>query len=99
MMSEESPQRKTREQEQASFLDEDENFETLSWREHWWGMPSFIMGDARPMFRVTVNFVTVDDMMDFARRLDVIITTRTNSLWFPPDVVSRPSEWEFVDEP
>src|SRR5262245_21043641 len=92
-----SPQRKTHEPEnlQPSLLGDE--FETPTWREHWWGMPSYVMGDARPMFQITVNFFTLDDVMEFAQRLDLKITKRTDSVWFPPDEVERPSEWEFTD--
>ena len=69
------------------------------WRDHWWGMPSFVMGDARPMYSITVNFFTFEDVKLFGRSLGVKVTPKTDSVWFPPEELSRPKEWEFVDEP
>jgi len=67
------------------------------WRTHWWGMPSFTQGDARPAYRMTVNFMTPEDVADFATRLGVRATTRTDSLWYPAQVIDQPNQWEYVE--
>lgn len=69
-----------------------------SWKEHWWGMPSFEQRDARPLQRVTVNLMTREDADEFSRRLGVRITPATDSIWFPPETIDRPSDWEYGDE-
>jgi hypothetical protein len=47
-------------------------------------MPEFVMNDARPAFRITINFMTPEDVVDFARQInDRTITTRTDSAWYP----------------
>jgi len=53
------------------------------WREHWWGMPSFEMGDARPQYKITLNFMTADDVKAFAEKTGIPVTTRSDSAWFP----------------
>lgn len=53
------------------------------WREHWWGMPSFEMGDARPQHRITINFMTAEDVKAFAEKTGLPVTARSDSAWFP----------------
>lgn len=53
------------------------------WREHWWGMPSFDMEDARPGYKITFNFMTWDDVQAFADKLDIDISKKTDSMWYP----------------
>lgn len=53
------------------------------WKQHWWGMPDFSMGDAQPQQRIVVNFMTQEDVQDFADKLDVKLTNNTKSLFFP----------------
>ncbi len=53
------------------------------WREHWWGMPSFEMGDARPQYKITINFMTADDVRAFADKAGLPVTTGSDSAWFP----------------
>lgn len=53
------------------------------WRSHWWGMPTFSMGDARPQYKITINFMTKRDVEEFARKTGLPVTTRSDSAWFP----------------
>lgn len=53
------------------------------WRPEWWGMPEFTMGDASPLRRVTINFMTREDVARFAAVTGLPITDRTDSAWFP----------------
>jgi hypothetical protein len=54
------------------------------WRDDWWGMPAFEMKEARPTQRISVNFLTADDVREFATRLGLHVTSKTDSVWFPP---------------
>lgn len=54
-----------------------------NWRDHWWGMPSFEMGDATPSHRITVNFLTMEDYQAFQQALGIRLTPRSDSMWFP----------------
>ena len=68
------------------------------WQDEWWGMPAFDMGDARPAHRVTVNFMTREDLREFAERLGVKLSTKTDSMWYPEQTLDQPKEWEYVND-
>src|SRR5690606_23681057 len=53
------------------------------WKDHWWGMPSFEMADARPQYKITMNFLTAEDVKAFAEKTGLPVTTRSDSAWFP----------------
>ena len=53
------------------------------WREQWWGMPSFEMCDATPQYRITVNFMTAEDVAAFAKATGIPATTRSDTAWYP----------------
>ena len=65
------------------------------WRQHWWGMPAFEMVDARPAYKITVNFVSYDDVVAFGKMLGIYVSRKTSSAWWPPDVEDGPNEWEW----
>jgi hypothetical protein len=54
-----------------------------NWRDEWWGMPEFEMGDARPQYKITINFMTAKDVEDFAKVTGIPVTARSDSAWFP----------------
>lgn len=85
--------RKTREDAQAALFDVGDPWEDL-----WWGMPSYSMGDARPLFSVTVNIYTVDDLRDFGERIGQRVSTSTDSITFPMEQIDKPSDWVYTDE-
>lgn len=53
------------------------------WRSYWWGMPSFEMKDARPQYKITVNFMTAEDVKLFAKTTGLPVTTKSDSTWYP----------------
>ena len=53
------------------------------WSSDWWGMPSYVMGDAEPTYQITMNFMTLSDLLEFAQRLELKITAQTKGAWFP----------------
>lgn len=55
-----------------------------SWKDHWWGMPEFSMGDASPQYRITINFMTENDVIEFAKKSGIPVSVRSDSAWFPP---------------
>jgi hypothetical protein len=54
-----------------------------SWESEWWGMPSFSMGDARPQHKITVNFMTSQDVAAFAEKTGLPVSARSDTCWFP----------------
>jgi|2_EtaG_2_1085320.scaffolds.fasta_scaffold03127_3 hypothetical protein len=85
--------RKTRTDEEEPLLPLDLPFD---WEKHWWGMPAFVHGDARPSHSIAVNFMSWEDVQEFADRLGVRVTQKTNSLWFPKEDLSKPQDWEYI---
>lgn len=69
------------------------------WRAEWWGMPEFTMEDAGPSRRVTVNFVTSDDVVNFCRTLGASLTPGSDSMWYPPQDRLCPKEYVWRGEP
>lgn len=53
------------------------------WRMHWWGMPEFEMGDARPRHKITINFMTAEDVRAFAKQSGLPVSERSDTAWFP----------------
>lgn len=53
------------------------------WRESWWGMPEFSMQDASPQHRITINFMTAQDVIDFAKKTGIPVTVKSDTAWFP----------------
>jgi hypothetical protein len=52
------------------------------WAE-WEGMPEYTSEDQTPWRTVMVHFANQEDLDDFLRRLNVTLTDRTKSTWFP----------------
>ncbi len=86
-------ERKTREENQSTLFEVGE-----SWEENWWGMPSYVMGDARPMYSITVNIFTVEDLKEFGQRISQPVGPKTDSLCFPAQNLDKPSDWIYTDE-
>ena len=46
-------------------------------------MPSFSMEDARPQYKIAVNFMTAADVAEFAKKTGLQVTTQSDTCWFP----------------
>ena len=77
-MSDGLPKRETRQPHPVLFEDNEPG-----WAEAWRGMPSFEMGDARPQYKLTINFMTAEDVRAFAERTGLPVTTKSDTAWFP----------------
>ena len=69
-----------------------------SWETHWWGMPEFTMGDATPQYRITINFMTAEDVKDFASRLGLTLGGKSDTAWYPPQKLDEPKRWAYVED-
>ena len=70
-----------------------------SWKEYWWNMPEFTMGDAMPAYEIKVNLFTLEDLLAFAQKLEIPISTKCKSFWYPRQPkITNPGEWRYVDE-
>jgi len=84
------PKRETRQPHPVLFEDHEPG-----WAETWRGMPSFEMGDARPQYRITINFMTAEDVRAFAERTGLKLTTLSDSAWFPPAPKTAPGQFYY----
>lgn len=55
----------------------------FDWQREWAGMPEFVMGDTKPVQKITIQFASWEDVRAFGRLLDQPVTRQTDSLWFP----------------
>jgi len=70
-----------------------------SWKEYWWNMPEFQMGDAMAAFEIKVNFFTLADLQKFAKKLGIPISEKCKSFWYPKQPkITNPGEWRYIDE-
>lgn len=72
------PKRPTREEPQTTLFEIEPG-----WIDEWWGMPSFEMGDARGQYKITIHFMTAEDVIEFAKVTGLSVTTRSDTAWFP----------------
>ena len=69
-----------------------------NWRDIWWGMPEFEMKDATPKYQITMNFMTKEDVEDFARKLELPLSSKSDSAWWPEQKRLKSSQFEYVGE-
>jgi hypothetical protein len=67
------------------------------WRSEWWGMPEFAMGDATPQYRITMNFLTLEDLKEFSNKLGLNLGAKSDTAWFPQQKLDEPKEWAYVE--
>lgn len=75
-----------------------ESFHAPPWQSLWWGMPSFVMGDATPQYRITINCLTWEDVQELGRRLGFAVTQNTDTAWFPRQDLDEPKAWAYVED-
>lgn len=69
------------------------------WKNIWWGMPEFEMKDATPKYQITMNFMTKEDVQDFAKKLGIRVTHKSDSTWWPPQERLKSAQFEYIGEP
>jgi len=57
-------------------------FEEFDWRKEWQDMPEFVQLDMKPIFSVTVNFLSVEDINAFSKIVGKRISFNTKSVLF-----------------
>ena len=71
--------------------------EQEEWREEWQGMPEFEQKNLLPEYSVRVNFATYEDLQKFAALVEQIISTKTQSIWFPKQEKENLSNKRYVE--
>lgn len=56
--------------------------EEFDWKKEWQDMPEFIQNDTKPVFSLTVNFLSVEDMNNFSEIIGKRISFTTKSVIF-----------------
>jgi len=69
----------------TDFFGEEKN----DWKDEWKNMPEFISEDKRPIQQIIVSFKTYEDVKEFGRRLNINVTSKTGSTWFPARAIDR----------
>lgn len=62
-----------------SLFDDFEN----EWQKEWKDMPEFVSHNKKPYQKIIVSFKKFDDVKEFAKRLGLKVTPKTDALWFP----------------
>jgi hypothetical protein len=77
-------------------LEEGELVETYEkeWQYHWKGMPEFVNNDNSPFKKLTVNFRTEEDYIEFGKLIGQENIMKSKSIWFPkyeirPNIINR----------
>jgi hypothetical protein len=53
------------------------------WEKEWKDMPEFISENKKPSQQITISFKDFEDVKMFAKLLNVKVTPKTDSFWFP----------------
>jgi hypothetical protein len=74
-------------------------YEEFDWRKEWQGMPEFFQEDLTPYRVLNLRFRNEEDVQEFAKLVEQVITPRQKALWFPFAEFRRASHLRYVDEP
>lgn len=53
------------------------------WQKEWKDMPEFVSNNKKPYQQIKISFRNFDDVKEFAKRLGLNVTPKTDALWFP----------------
>ena len=73
-------------------------YEKFDWRKEWQGMPEFFQEDLMPFRVINLRFRNEEDVQEFARLVEQVITPKQKALWFPFAEFRRASHLRYVDE-
>ena len=74
-------------------------YEEFDWRKEWQGMPEFFQENLMPFRVINLRFRSEEDVQEFARLVEQVITPKQKALWFPFAEFRRASHLRYVDEP
>jgi hypothetical protein len=73
-------------------------YEEFDWRNEWQGMPEFFQEDLMPYRVLNLRFRCEEDVQEFAKLMEQVITPKQKALWFPYAEPRRASHLRWVDE-
>jgi hypothetical protein len=65
--------------EQISLFDDYEN----EWQKEWKDMPEFVAENKKPYQQIVVSFKCYEDVKEFAKRLGIKVSPKTDCTYFP----------------
>jgi len=68
----------------------------LEWKKHWWGMPNYEMNDAMPAYRITINFMTKEDLYNFRELTGLNIGKNSSSAWYPEQKKLEGGKYRYI---
>jgi hypothetical protein len=74
-------------------------YEEFDWRKEWQGMPEFFQEDLTPYRVLNLRFRNEEDVQEFAKLVEQVITPKQKALWFPYAEFRRASHLRYVEEP
>ena len=63
--------------------------EFTDWENEWHDMPEFISENKKPSQQIIVSFRNFDDVKKFAALLNIKVTPKTKSTWYPPKDIDK----------
>ena len=73
-------------------------YEEFEWRKEWQGMPEFFMEDLTPYRVLNLRFRCEEDVQEFAKLMEQVITPKQKALWFPYAEPRKASHLRWIDE-
>jgi len=73
-------------------------FDEGGWVKEWEGMPEFIQEDLTPYRVLNLRFRNEEDVQEFSRLVEQVITPKQKALWFPYAELRRTAHLRYVDE-
>jgi hypothetical protein len=73
-------------------------YEQFDWRKEWQDMPEFFQEDLTPYRVLNLRFRCEEDVQEFAKLVEQVITPKQKALWFPHAEFRRASHLRWVDE-
>lgn len=66
--------------------------------EEWQGMPEFKSDDLTPHRQIIVSFESEEAVAVFAKTLNVLVTPKTRSFFFPPEQKTSQKDHEYIED-
>ena len=51
--------------------------------DEWHNMPEFVQDKKEPFSKIIIRFETLEDLTEFAKKIDQKLTPKTKSIWYP----------------
>jgi len=51
--------------------------------DEWHNMPEFVQEKKEPFSKIIIRFETLEDLTEFAKKIDQKLTPKTKSIWYP----------------